>query len=303
MILANFFANIAVVGITFASVTMVLAAIGMFLRDLFAPAPDTSRQRLIFAPEVPEGEINAAFFHLVEESGTPLDMQTWLAIVIGGAIVGAAAPLAFIEHLLAAAGGLVLGAAIPILYLLFIRWWRLSGMRKQLPYALQAVADAVRSGQTLSEACDLVSKETKGPLGQEFGYAYQQLELGHAPIGVMNRMVRRVPLPEFRIFATAVIVHRRAGGNLSLLTERMSKAAHDKSDVRNHVLAMTAGSRLSAIGMVVAAVLAAVLLSWMEPEYIEVFVKSPKGPWLIATAILLQCIGAIWVWRILKTSS
>ncbi|MCX7867454.1 MAG: hypothetical protein N2438_10070, partial [Limisphaera sp.] len=45
----------------------------------------------------------------------------------------------------------------------------------------------------------------------------------------------------------AVIVHRRAGGNLSLLTERMSKAAHDKMDVRNHVLAMTAGSRLSAV--------------------------------------------------------
>jgi tight adherence protein B len=119
----------------------------------------------------------------------------------------------------------------------------------------------------------------------------------------MNRMVRRVPLPEFRIFATAVVVHRRAGGNLSLLTERMSKAAHDKTDVRNHILAMTAGSRLSAIGMVIAAILAAGLLSWMEPEYVEVFVKSPKGPYLIATAVLLQAIGGLWVWRILKSSS
>jgi tight adherence protein B len=270
MIFANLVANLAVVGITFASVTMVLAAIGMFLRDLFAPPPDTSRQRLIFAPEVPEGTINASFFHLVEESGTPLDMQTWLAIVIGAAIVGAGVPLALAEHLLASAGGLVVGAAIPILYLLFIRWWRLGGMRKQLPYALQAVADAVRGGQTLSEACELVSKEIKGPLGQEFGYAFQQLELGHSPIAVMSRM---------------------------------SKAAHDKTDVRNHVLAMTAGSRLSAIGMVIAAVLAAVLLSWMEPEYIEVFIKNPKGPYLIATAIVLQIIGGIWVWRILKTSS
>ena len=33
------------------------------------------------------------------------------------------------------------------------------------------------------------------------------------------------------------------------------------------------------------------------------FVKNPKGPYLIATAILLQVIGGIWVWRILKTSS
>src|SRR6185437_10164729 len=136
--------NIAIVGVTFASVTMVMAAVGMFLRDWFAPPPDTSRRRLIFAVEQPTGLIDGSFFRLVEESGTPLDMQTWLAIVAGAGIVGAAIPLAFVEHLLAAAGGLMLGAIVPILYLMFVRWWRLGGMRKQLPYALQAVADAVR---------------------------------------------------------------------------------------------------------------------------------------------------------------
>ena len=295
-------ATIAVVGVTFASVTMILAAVGMFVRDLLAKPQEVVRQRLTFAPAEPAGAIDRTFFHLVEESGTKIDMATWLAVVIGAGLVGAAAPLALFDHLLAAAIGLVIGASAPIVYLSFHRWWRLGGMRKQLPYALQAVADAVRGGQTLSEACELVSREIKGPLGQEFAFAHEQLELGHSPIGVMNRMIRRVPLPEFRIFATAVVVHRRAGGNLSLLTERMSKAAHDKTDVRNHVLAMTAGSRLSAVGMVAAAVLAAMLLSWMEPEYIDVFLTNPKGPYLIATAILLQFIGAVWVWRILKTS-
>jgi tight adherence protein B len=115
-------------------------------------------------------------------------------------------------------------------------------------------------------------------------------------------MVRRVPLPEFRIFATAVVVHRRAGGNLSLLTERMSKASHDRQDVRNHMLAVTAGSRLSAIGMVIGAIVAAALLCWIEPDYIDAFLGNPKGPWLLATAVILQVIGGIWVWRILKSS-
>jgi tight adherence protein B len=138
---------------------------------------------------------------------------------------------------------------------------------------------------------------------EEFAYAHSQLELGHTPIGVMNRMVRRVPLPEFRVFATAVVVHRRAGGNLSLLTERMSKAAHDRTDTRNHMLAVTAGSRLSAIGMVLAGIIALILLGWMQPEYIQTFVEHPRGPWLRATSILLQVIGAIWVWRILKPLS
>jgi tight adherence protein B len=293
-------AELAIAGVTFATVATTLAAIGMFLRDLFKRPHATARQRLEFAPAEPAGDINGWFFRLVEESGSVLDHNAALAVVIGSAITGLGIPLVFFENLLGAAGGMVVGAAIPLLYLSVIRWWRLGKMRSALPYALQAVADAVRGGQTLSEACELVSLETKGPLGQEFGYAHSQLELGHSPISVMNRMVRRVPLPEFRIFATAVVVHRRAGGNLSLLTERMSKASHDRQDVRNHMLAVTAGSRLSAIGMVIGAIVAAALLCWIEPDYIDAFLGNPKGPWLLATAAILQVIGGIWVWRILK---
>ncbi len=294
------FAEIAVMSVTFASVATALGAIGFFVRDIFTRPAEATRQRLALAPEEPAGDLNRLFFMLVEESGTTMDMGTALALVMGGAIVGLAIPLVFFENLLGAAGGMVLGATIPVGYLLAIRFFRIRNMRKHLPQALQAVADSVRSGQNLSEACQLVSQEIKGPLGQEFGFAHSQLELGHAPIAVMGRMVRRVPLPEFRVFATAVIVHRRAGGNLSLLTERMAKASHDRQDIRNHMLAVTAGSRLSAIGMVVAGIVALIVLGWMEPEYITTFMSHPKGPWLLAASIGLQVIGGIWVWRILK---
>lgn len=293
----------AVMSVTFASVATALGAVGLLARDLFARPSAATRQRLEFAPAVPAGDINRGFFRLVEESGTAWDIATALAIVGGGAVVGLSIPMLAFEHLLAAAGGMIVGAAIPLLYLFVIRWLRVRKMRQQLPQALQAVADCVRSGQNLSEACELVSQEIKGPLGQEFGFGHAQLELGHSPIAVINRMARRIPLPEFRVFATAVVVHRRAGGNLSLLTERMSKAAHDRQDIRNHMLAVTAGSRLSAIGMVLAAIAALVVLGWMEPEYIETFLKHPKGPWLLGASVLLQVIGGLWVWRILKPAA
>ncbi len=293
--------EVVVMSTVFASVSAGLAAGGMLLRDLFTRRR-TERQRLEFVPEEPSGSLNQWFFRLVEESGSSLDFGAAMALVFGAAIVGAAIPLVLFDHLLAAALGGLLGAVLPIVYLMVIRWWRVGQMRKQLPYALQALADAVRGGQTLSEACLLVSQETKGPLGVEFAYAHQQLELGHGPIAVMHRMVRRIPLPEFRVFATAVTVHRRAGGNLSLLTERMSRAARDRQEVRSHMLAVTAGARLSAIGMVAVSVFAAVFLTMLEPQYLEAFLEEPKGPWLLATAVGLQIVGGLWVWRILKSS-
>lgn len=294
-------AQIAVVSATFITVSVALTAVGLLIRDLFGGRVEPKR-RLELAPEVPQGDLNAKFFRLVEESGSELDATGALMVVVGGIILGGGLPLVMFDSLLGAAGGMVLGAVIPLTYFAVIRWWRLGQMRRTLPQALQAVADAVRSGQTLSESCELVSREIKGPLGDEFAYAYQQLELGQAPISVMNRMVRRIPLSEFRMFATAVVVHRRAGGNLSLLTERMSRSALDRQDVRNHLMAVTSGSRLSAIGMAVGGILAMAMLTWLEPEYVQAFITNEKGPWLLATAIGLQILGAIWCWRILKSN-
>jgi tight adherence protein B len=288
-------------GVTFATISAALAAIGMLFRDLFSRRSE-ARRRLELAPEEPKGALNLAFFRLVEESGVSFSMGTALLIVMGAAVAGGGIPLVFTENLLAAASGMALGALIPILILAIIRWWRVRSMMNVLPQALQAVADCVRSGQTLSETMELVSKEIKGPLGSEFAYAHSQLELGHSPISVMNRMVRRIPIAEFRIFATAVIVHRRAGGNLSLLTERMSHAARDRQDVRSHLMAVTSGSRLSAIGMVAGSIIAVALIAWLEPVYIKPFLEHPTGPYLIAAAVGMQILGGLWVWRILKSS-
>lgn len=290
-----------VMSATFAAISTALLAVGMFIRDLFFGARvDNSRRRLELAPEVPEGSIDRTFFRLVEESGVPFDVATASSLVLGGAVVGGAAGYAFFEDFILAALGALFGAILPIGYLVIKRWFRIGNMRKNLPLALQAVADAIRSGQTLEEACQMAAQDIPGPLGEEFAYAQRQMELGHSPISVMNRMAVRVPLHEFRIFATAVAVHRRAGGNLSLLTERMAHVSRDRQDVRNHLMAVTSGSRLSAIGMIVGSVIAVGALLWLEPEYVQQFVTHPRGPFILAAAGFLELIGCLWVWRILR---
>jgi hypothetical protein len=124
--------ELAIMGVTFATISAILAAVGMLVRDLFFPRVEP-RRRLELAAEEPKGELNKAFFHLVEESGTSLSMGTALHIVMGAAIVGGGIPLVFTENLLAAAGGMVLGAFLPILVFMIIRWWRVRAMMKVLP--------------------------------------------------------------------------------------------------------------------------------------------------------------------------
>ncbi len=296
--------QLVVMSATFAAISTGLLALGMVIRDLIwgGKAEDKTRQRLELAPRQPEGMIDGYMFRLVEETGSTLDHSTVTFLLAGTAIIGIAIPLVFLENLILAAIGGVVVPAVFLIYLMVVRFFRIRNMQRNLPIALQAVADSIRSGQTMEEACDLAARDIPGPLGAEFKYAVRQMELGHSPMSVMNRMAIRVPLHEFRIFATAVAIHRRAGGNLSTLTERMAHVSRDRQDVRSHLMAVTAGSQLSAFGMVIGGLVAVAALMWLQPGYLEQYVTHPRGPSILAVVIGLQLVGTFWVWRILKTS-
>jgi len=246
------------------------------------------------------GRIDRTFYRLIEESGSPLDGSTALAIVCGMGLIGCAAPLVLLESLPAAVGGLFGGTLLPIGYWMFRRWRRNLAMRKHLPATLELLADALRSGRSLEQAAEMVSEDSPSPLKEEFGDCVQQLKLGHSPTAVLDRMVRRIPLPEFRIFATAVLVHRKTGGNLALLADRLAAAARDRQEFLGHVRAVTAGSRLSVVGLILGTGIAMGLLAWLRPEYLETFSVHRLGPSLLITSGVLQMVGIFWVWRVLR---
>lgn len=305
--------NLTIVAILCFAATSALAATGgMVVIDLRRRRGDRLDRRLQIEPEatcagapaiserLSTNRFDRAFDDLVEQSGVGLSSTQALALVAGSGIVGCAVPLVLFEDLLIAAGGLVLGVAWPFAWLQFKRFRRRRAMRIHLAETLELLADGVRSGRTLEQAATMVAAESPWPLNEEFADAAAQLRLGHTPIAVLDRMVRRVPMPEFRIFATAVLVHRTAGGNLAVLIERLSVAARDRHEFFGHLRAVTSGSMLSAMGLMIGSIVAVGLLSWLQPEYLEMFLEHPWGVPLLVMAGVLQLMGIVWVWRILR---
>lgn len=298
------FENILVISAAAVAATVLMLAIGLFVRDLFTKPEDPKvKKRLeLVTEEVEYDAFDRWFVRLIEESGLPLTASGAMLIVVACGLIGGGIPFLIWDHYLGAALGVVVGMAVPMIVYTIVRWRRISVMRKLMPETLQIVADAVRSGHTLEEACAFVSREMTGPLSEEFTSATQQFKLGHAPMSILNRLARRIPLAEFRIFATAVMVHRRSGGNLAALTERLSHTARDRQEIRGHLMAVTAGSRLSAIGMIVGSALGLAVLAWLEPEYLRIFFTHRLGPVLLTIAGVLQLLGVIWVWRVLRVN-
>lgn len=300
--------------LTCAGVAIAFVAVAMTVRDLLSrrfnvvdqrihlDADEGQISRLLRERQVHNGRVDQLFYQLLDESGTALDAPSALTLVIGCGVVCSASPFALADSILGSAAGLAIGCALPIIWLAVKRWMRIRAFRTLLPEALQIVADHVRAGHNLEQASEMVFVELKGPLADEFGQCASQMKLGNSPLAIMEGMTGRIPLPEFRIFATAVMVHESSGGNLSLLTERLAHAARQRQEFVGHLNAVTAGSRLSALGLIVGSIIAMASLAWLEPDYVAAFVNNDLGPTLLAIAIGLQCLGAVWVWRILRVT-
>lgn len=294
----------------FAAASLVSLAAGLTYRDLVGAARERIDRRLGVERDAGDfvsphqrlamGRFDRWFYELVEDSGSRLGHATAVSLVAGTAIVGCATPLLLLESLLAAAIGLILGAALPVVWWMARRARRTAQMRRHLPQTLEMLADAVRSGQNLEQAAAMVGAQGPAPLNREFADCAAQLRLGQAPAAVLERMSRRIALPEFRLFAMAAVVHRQTGGNLPALVHRLAESARERQQFFGHLRAVTAGSRLSAIGLVVASLAALGLLSYIQPEYLEMFTTHRWGLSLLTSAGVLQLVGIVWASRIMK---
>jgi tight adherence protein B len=297
--------TLVLLAIFIASATAALA-VSFTVRDLAASKAAAAgivadeAPPIALEPPLPTGRINLFFHHLIERTGSRMDGSLAGAIVAVFALLGCGVPLIIWDSLPAAGIGLILGAALPTL------WWRIQGYRRfraitrDLPDTLDLLADAVRTGRSFEHAVGMVAADTRGPLAEEFEYCAAQLRLGHSVSAVLKRMVRRLPLPEFKMFAVAVAVHRQTGGNLALLTDRLATAARDRQQFQGHLAAATASSRLSAMGLIIGAVVGVSALLYIEPEYMGRFMSNRLGPPLLTVAGTLLAIGIVWLWRVLR---
>ena len=301
----------AVALVSFAGLASLVAAVGLLLRDLFTPRANKAESasglgrlplaRLDTSGESLTGRMDHAFNRLVIESGLECSpMAAFLAIVCLGLLCGAGPLLSYDDPLLAAVA-MISGMAVAYLALAIRRGRRMRLIRNQLPDVLDLLARAVRAGESLDQAIELVGDKSAEPLAKEFRRCARHLSMGLSLPAAMRALVHRVQIVEMRIFATTVSVHRQSGGNLALTLERMPAVIRDRLVYRRQLRATTAAGRFSAL---LVASIGPLLFAWMfliQPQYVENMLVEPLGQTLLMAAVVLEILGLVWVFRMLRT--
>lgn len=186
---------------------------------------------------------------------------------------------------------LVVGAGMPWLWLKRKQRKRLDTFEKQLPDALDMLANAMRAGYSFQAATRFLSEEVIAPLGPEFGRFYDEQRLGMDVRLALGGLQERIPSLNLKMFVTAVLIQRETGGNLSELLGNLATLMRERVALKGHIATLTAEPRLSAQFLAVLPVLMFVGLTMIDPDFMNAFRNTAIGHLMLTGMIVSIGVG------------
>ena len=194
--------------------------------------------------------------------------------------------------------GLMFGA-IPFVYVFFMRKRRLGKFGEQLPQAMDLMSQAMRAGQSLPAGIQLVGEQMEAPLGPEFQRSFEEQNLGVSLTDTLQDMADRIPNLDLRFLVTAVVLQRQTGGDLAEILDKIGYLCRERMQIKGQIQALTGEGRISGIVLLaLPPVLFGVMIK-LNYDYTMLLFNEPMGNQMLAGAIIMQIMGAIWINKII----
>jgi tight adherence protein B len=224
------------------------------------------------------------------------------AILIALALAGL---LAFVAGLLTRSPwGLFIGAALgfgaPFFVLRIKRTRRLRVFEEQFPEALDLIARALKAGHAFATGLKMVADEMADPVGPEFRKTFDEQNFGLPLKDALDNLTQRVPLIDVRFFATAVLIQRDTGGNLSEILENLAHVVRERFKILRQVRVYTAHGRFTGYVLLALPAVLCIALAFINPDHMNLLFRERMGQLMLLGAIGLQTMGYLWIKQVIK---
>jgi tight adherence protein B len=191
-------------------------------------------------------------------------------------------------------------AAAPFGSKLFLRSRRkiyVQRINEQLSEACRLLSSAARAGLSIPQGLELVVKELPPPIKNELSIVVREVQLGRDLEGALKDLLNRVNSKDMQVFVNALIIQRRAGGDLARVLSEMARTMEERKIIHQTIQAATAQSRYSAYMLPVVSLFVVFVLSKMMEGFDQLF-KHPFGIVILVIFVVLQVIGVMVVRKI-----
>lgn len=237
---------------------------------------------------------------LIEQANLDITiMRLWMISAIIGFVCGAIASSFAGLLLLGVAVGLAT-ASLPFLYVLQVRKKRLNAFLALLPDALELMSRGLAAGHAFNESLRMVAIEMPEPISGEFNKTYEEQNLGLSYKLALKNLTARIPLLDLRLCVTAILIQRETGGNLAEILEKVGHTIRERFRILEDLKTLTTSSRMSAWVLCALPLFIAIIVSVMNPDYMAVLWRDPRGQKLVGLAAGMQVVGMLIIRKIMR---
>ena len=229
---------------------------------------------------------------VLERADLPLKAGELAYVILGTGlvfgIVGAIAsssPLGFLV-------GLVAGGALPVAVVSFKARRRLKRFDDQLPDLLVTLAASLKAGHSFRGSIQSVVDEGQEPASNEFRRVLTDTQLGRPMEDSLTGMAERVASKNFTFVITAVTIQRQVGGSLASLFDMVAETVRQRQQFERRIRSLTAMGRMSAYVLIGLPFGLSVLLTLINPSFMQPLWSTHAGHLLIATALTMMVVGS-----------
>ncbi len=196
--------------------------------------------------------------------------------------------------------GAVVGFVLPFLVLKIKRARRMRAFEEQFPEGLDLISRALKAGHAFATGLKMVADEMPEPVGPEFRKTFDEQNFGLPMKDSLDNLSFRIPLLDVRFFATAVLIQRETGGNLSEILENLAHVVRERFKILRQVRVYTAHGRFTGYVLLALPAVLAIALSFINPEHMNMLFRERMGQQMLLGALVMQAMGFLWIKHVIK---
>lgn len=190
---------------------------------------------------------------------------------------------------------IVLGLLAAVIGWFAPRWYmssrqkaRVKAFGNQLGDALNLMVNGLRSGYSVLQAMEAVSRELPRPISAEFARVAQEVQLGVSVEQALANLLRRINSDDLDLMVTAINVQREVGGNLAEILDVISFTIRERVRIKGEVNTLTAQGKYSGYVISLLPIVLSLFLFCINKPYMSRMFTSGFCGWAMVVCGLLM---------------
>jgi tight adherence protein B len=193
----------------------------------------------------------------------------------------------------------VVGFFAPRIYVNRAQNKRLQQFESQLPDTISLWVNSLRSGYSVLQAMEAISREAPEPTSTEFQRVVQEVQLGVSMEDALQHMLDRVVSEDLDLIVTAVNIQREVGGNLAEILEVIGHTIRERIKLKGEIRVLTSQGRVTGYLISGLPIVLALFLMAINPNYMGGLFENRMCGWpMIGIGLGLIGLGTAAIQRI-----